>query len=99
MAAFLEHGIRFVFDRLHDAAQRQQAVDARRRCLDLARQLVHQGNQLSQCLSIDPHYRRLSAGHRKGGRKVAAAETLRQQRAKLRLQRIETGRQPKPQIE
>ncbi len=46
MAAFLEHGIRLVFDRLDDSAQRQQPVEPRRRRLDLARELVHQGDQL-----------------------------------------------------
>src|SRR5277367_1766093 len=98
-AASLDHGIRFVFDRLHHAAQRQQPVDARRRRLDLACQLVHQDHQLSQGLAIDPHYRGLSADHGEGGGEVASAETLRQQRSKLGLQRIETRRQPKPQIE
>ena len=98
-APFLEHRLVLVLDGLDDAAQGQQPVEARRRRLDLAGQFVDQRDELGQRLAIDAQHRRGDAGDRQVRRNIAAAKALRHCRAQLRLQRIEAGGEPQPQIE
>src|SRR5262249_42284733 len=98
-ATLFDYRLRVFLDRLDNSAQRQQAIDARRRCFDFAGELVHQGDELGEGFAVHPHGGRCGPRNGKARGKTAAAEAAPENGAELRLQHVKTGRQAEPEIE
>jgi hypothetical protein len=98
-AAGGDNGLGIVLDGLNDAAHGEEAVEARRRGVNVARQLAQQGDDLVEHRPVDANRGRRQARDGERRRDVAAAAALSEGGAQLRLQRLEAGRQAQPQFE
>ncbi len=67
--------------------------------LDLARELLHQRDELGQRLAVDAHRRRSGTGDREAGRKAASAKALGKRGAELGLERIKSGGEAEAQVD